>query len=116
MTSEPDDEVVTDRLARAERDFATVADVYDTLSGELSALLAEVRDGKTARASRLKIVAGDLARAAAVLVRERERLDALRAGGPDAGTIGDIDLDAARDEVGRRLARLRATGGGDAVS
>ena len=108
MTSDPDDVRAPDRLARAETDFAEAADAYSALRQELGALLAEVRDGKTSRSSRLRTVAGDLARAIGVLVREKERLDAIRAGEPDSGRAGELDLDMARDEICSRLARLRA--------
>ncbi len=57
-------------------------------------------------------LARDLRAAAHLVLEERTRLDKLRkeiAG--DVG-VGTLDLAAARDEIGRRLACLRRAGGG----
>jgi hypothetical protein len=107
MTIDPEDAPVPDRMARAETDFVEAADAYHALRQEIGALISEVRDGKTARAARLKTVAADLARAIGVLVREKERLDAARSGERSCGKTGDLDLQFARDEICSRLARLR---------
>lgn len=57
-------------------------------------------------------LARDLRDAAALVLEERSRLDKLRkdAAGGVGGAV--LDLDAARDEIGRRLACLRRAGGG----
>ena len=57
-------------------------------------------------------VARDLRTGAQLMIEERNRLDKLRkdaAGSAGAGT-GTLDLAAARDEIGRRLACLRRAG------
>lgn len=58
-------------------------------------------------------LARDLRAATQLMLEERNRVDRLRkeiAGGVDGG--GALDLDAARDEIGRRLACLRRAAGG----
>lgn len=58
-------------------------------------------------------LARDLRAGAQLMIEERNRLDKLRkdAAGGVAGA-GSLDLAAARDEIGRRLACLRRAGGG----
>ena len=57
-------------------------------------------------------VAKDLRTGAALLIEERNRLDKLRkeAAGGVGVAGGALDLAAARDEIGRRLACLRKSG------
>ena len=58
-------------------------------------------------------LARELRAATQLMLEERNRVDRLRkeiAGGVDGG--GALDLDAARDEIGRRLACLRRAAGG----
>ena len=54
----------------------------------------------------------DLKTAFQLVMDERTRVEKLRK--QVAGVVGDLrlDFDAARDEIGRRLARLRDAGGG----
>jgi hypothetical protein len=105
-----------DRAAhRAEADLATAREVFETFRDELAALLAEVRAGKTAQAKRLKPVVTELARAVARMAEDEGKLDGARRGRDGIGAEGDLselslDLDAARSEVCRRLARLRSAG------
>jgi hypothetical protein len=90
--------------------------VFDAAAADVAAALVALRDsgadgadgsGRTLQAVR------DLQAALAVLMDERVKIDRLR--NQVAGVVGGrtLDLDAARDEIGRRLARLRDTGGGD---
>ena len=100
---------------RAEADAAEARNVYETFRDDLNALLAEVRSGETARAKRLRPVVSELARAVARMGEREERRDGARGGRDRAGGRDDLsgaslDLDAARNEVCRRLARLRAAG------
>jgi hypothetical protein len=78
---------------------------------------------KAGEFDRLKDTAGavrDLKQAFILVLEERNRIDKLRkqVAGQVAGGVGGggggcvLDLDAARDEVGRRLARLRGAGAG----
>ncbi|WP_134725227.1 permease [Paracoccus luteus] len=57
-------------------------------------------------------LARDLRDAAQLVLEERNKVDKLRK--DVAGTVGEasLDLAAARDEIGRRLACLRRAGGG----
>lgn len=96
---------------------ASARNVYATLRDELDALLAEVRAGETGHAKRLRPVVSELARAVARMADEEDKLDEAEAGREEAKRAGsapnadvlqhELDLDAARDEVCRRLARLR---------
>jgi hypothetical protein len=90
-------------------------DAFHTFREDLNALLHEVRQGRTARARKLAPAITDLSRAVSTLAREARNVEAehAHANGPAAGAL---DLDAARAEIRRRLARRRAAGDGAAVS
>ena len=89
--------------------------VFDRAAVELGEALARLRaegvagdgSGRALRAVR------ELQMALAVCLDERVKGDRLR--NEVAGVVGEraLDLDAARVEIGRRLARLRDAGGGD---
>lgn len=94
---------------------AAARNVYETHRDDLNRLLEEVRGGETERARRLLPIVSDLARAVGRMVDEEGKLDGARRGRDRAGSGADLsepplDLEAARDEVCRRLARLRAAG------
>ena len=58
-------------------------------------------------------LARDLRAGAQLMIEERNRLDKLRKdAAAGVGAAGQLDLAAARDEIGRRLACLRRAGGG----
>ncbi|MEE4121178.1 MAG: hypothetical protein V2I65_19440 [Paracoccaceae bacterium] len=102
-------------MRRAEADMNAARDVFETFRDDLAALLAEVRAGRTARAKKLVPIVTELAKAVARLADEEGKLHGARRGRDRAGADGDLsqlslDLDAARSEVCRRLARLRAAG------
>ncbi len=93
-----------DLLAEAEELFRSSAEL---LAARLKALREGRFDGlkETAQATR------DLRAALQLALEERTRLEKLRR--HDAGGGGDaLDLAAARDEIGRRLACLRGAGDG----
>jgi len=74
---------------------------------DLAGAIASVRQGHLADAKAAMLAVRDLKHAFYALMEERNRVEKLRkqiAG--DVGT-GSLDLDAARDEIGRRLACLR---------
>jgi pyrroline-5-carboxylate reductase len=80
-----------------------VADAMEDLVGAIAA----VRQGNLTEAKAAVLAVRDLKQAFYGLMEERNRVEKLRkqvAG--DVGT-GSLDLDAARDEIGRRLACLR---------
>lgn len=88
-------------------------DLYREIAEELVVAARKVRDGETGEVNAAKQAVRDLRDAFQMIMDERTRVDKLRK--QVAGTIGDcaLDFDAARVEIGRRLARLRdATGGG----
>ena len=74
---------------------------------DLAGALAAVRLGQVAEAKAALLAVRDLKQAFHTLMEERTRVDKLRKQVTgDVGT-GRLDLDAARDEIGRRLACLR---------
>ncbi|MDQ2067706.1 hypothetical protein Q9295_15115 [Xinfangfangia sp. CPCC 101601] len=99
------DEIPTDVVGFTEELFRMA--IRD-LRGVVSAL----RAGQAAEVKVAKAAIRDLRAIGMDLVRERANVEALRkqvAGAVGAGT--EHDLDAARDEIGRRLAVLRASRG-----
>lgn len=87
--------------------------VFDTAAMELGATLERLQASRGDGSERALRAVRDLQAALAVLVDERVKIDRLR--NETAGVVGEraLDLDAARAEIGRRLARLRDAGGGD---
>lgn len=103
------DEAARAVLDAAEQHFArTIAALND--------IIEEVNAGRTSRARELKAALGDLGKAAQTAFDERARVEKrIRT---DAGIVSDyaLDLDAARDEIRRRLARLRDSAGAGGFS
>ncbi|MDN5786239.1 hypothetical protein [Pseudorhodobacter sp.] len=93
--------------------LATTEEIFRDAAVELARAVRAARpdvgvDGKAAiQAIR------DMKAAFQLAMDERNKLGKLRE--KTAGIVGDsvLDLDAARDEIGRRLARLRDAGAGD---
>ena len=85
-------------------------DAFDSFRAELVDLLHEVKEGKTALARKLAPAITDLARALGTLLREYDRVQEERARHGDDVSKHALDLAEARDEIGRRMARLRAAG------
>ena len=94
-----------DLLAEAEELFRTSAEL---LAARLRALREGRFDGlkETAQATR------DLRAALQLALEERTRLEKLRRQDEPGGGAGALDLAAARDEIGRRLACLRGAADG----
>jgi|GEM_PF-809758 len=89
---------------------AMLMETAEELNAIRQRLRAEEGAGSLDKAMKL---ARDLRAGAQLMIDERNRLDKLRkdaAGG--IGAAGALDLAAARDEIGRRLACLRRAGGG----
>ena len=89
--------------------------IFDHAAEELGEALVRLREegpvgGGSTRALR---AVRALQAALAVCLEERVKSDRFR--NEVAGVVGErnLDLDAARVEIGRRLARLRDAGGGD---
>ena len=87
-------------------------DIFREVAEELHKLRIGIRRGEVEQADKTGKAVRDLRVATALVLEERTRVDKLRK--DIAGDVGPgtLDLDAARDEIGRRLACLRRTGGG----
>lgn len=97
-----------DPVALAEKNFNRVLSALDALADELHGR----EDNAVARAAKL---AGEARSAIQILFNERQRIAKLE--DDKAGASGaELDLEAARVEIGRRLALLRERGGPDLVS
>lgn len=85
--------------------------LYREVAVELTAALRGFRSGKTDEVKTAVQAVKDLRVALQMVMDERTRVEKLRKN--VAGVVRDyaIDFDAARDEIGRRLACLREAGG-----
>lgn len=79
---------------------------------EIAQSIRALKAGDLARSDEAKKHIGNLRSAMGLYIDERNRVEKLRK--QIAGAVGacGLDLDAARDEIGRRLARLRDAGTG----
>lgn len=87
-------------------------DLYREAIVDLRALIAAIKAGQVEEIKAAKSAVKELRELGRMLIQERAHVEALRkqvAGA--AGTGGELDLGAARDEIGRRLACLRAARG-----
>ncbi len=94
---------------------ALVASLFDRVAARMALAIEQLETGRPAEVQAAERAVLELRRALWLLVDERTRVDRLRS--KIAGLVGNegggrLDLDAARDEIGRRLAGLRAAGGG----
>jgi hypothetical protein len=83
-------------------------DLYKVAVVDLRALIADIRAGQVKDVQKAKSAVRDLFSVGKLLIQERANVETLRkqvAG--TVGTGGELDLGAARDEIGRRLACLR---------
>jgi hypothetical protein len=83
-------------------------DLYREAIVDLRALIAAIKAGQVEEIKAAKSAVKELRELGRMLIQERAHVEALRkqvAG--SVGTGAELDLDAARDEVGRRLACLR---------
>lgn len=77
---------------------------------ELDEVIKEIEAGRHPAGDKAKATAVDLRKAIQTLFEERNRLGKLDDTGADAARDTEIDLEAARAEIGRRLSRLREQG------
>ena len=87
-------------------------ELYDIAAEIMRRLLAEMRAAPHESARDLAVCTRDVRDTLKLLLNERATIEKLRR---DAGGLGGepvFDFDAARDEIGRRLACLRNAGGG----
>ncbi|MFC2967865.1 hypothetical protein [Acidimangrovimonas pyrenivorans] len=86
--------------------------LYTTAAEVFSLLIRELENGETAEAKKAPAYARELRQALQAVLTERAIIEKLRK--EEAGIVHDhaLDFDAARVEIGRRLARLRDAGAG----
>lgn len=86
--------------------------IFHSYADDLEKARLKVEAGEFDQVKDSRQLARDLRAAAHLVLEERNKLDKLRK--EIAGDVGGgvLDLAAARDEVGRRLACLRRAGGG----
>lgn len=79
---------------------------------DLNGIIKAIKAGDISRTKEVTAIISLLGKALQSALDERTRVEKLRR--HEAGVVNDyaLDFDAARDEIGRRLARLRATGRG----
>lgn len=92
-------------------DVVTIADeLFQSFASDLTRLRRRIQAGETDDLKESAKLVRDLRAATQLVLEERNRVDKFRK--EAAGHVGGgaLDLDAARDEIGRRLARLRRAG------
>jgi hypothetical protein len=103
--------VTKDGLSRDEA--AEALELFDLASEILRRLLDEARGGASDGTAReMATYTKDISGALKTLITERQHVEKLRRDAGDLAGGRDFDLDAARDEIGRRLACLRDAGAG----
>ncbi|RYH11188.1 hypothetical protein [Tropicimonas sp. IMCC6043] len=96
--------------------FDQAAEIYRSSSRELTQIVREIGIGKTDRAKKLSPVLTEIRKASMAMMEEARHVEDLR-----RKLVGDVreqgfDLAGARDEIGRRMARIRAARGAGSVS
>ncbi|WP_143413135.1 hypothetical protein [Haematobacter genomosp. 1] len=90
--------------------LSEVMELYDTAIEVFTETMREAReDGRVKEANSY---VRELGKIVLAVITEREKIDKLRRQETGGTGGGALDLDAARDEIGRRLARLRDAGDG----
>ncbi len=85
---------------------------FREVAEEIARALGELRNGKLEEARVASAAVRDMKAAFQLVMEERTRVDKLRKQAAGAAGGAALDLGAARDEIGRRLACLRDAGGG----
>lgn len=92
----------------AEDVLAFTEALFRVAQDDLNSALGAIREGRFEAAKAGKVAARDLAEMGRQVLEGRRNVDKLRKQIAGAvGTWGELDLDQARDEIGRRLACLR---------
>ncbi|MFC7705007.1 hypothetical protein ACFQXB_12445 [Plastorhodobacter daqingensis] len=86
--------------------------LYRTAAEVFALVIEEARDGDARTARDAQLYAKEFQKALQTAMQERQKVEQLRR--QDAGIAYDyaLDFQSARDEIGRRMARLRSAGGG----
>ena len=87
-------------------------EMFREVAEELHRLRIGLRGGSTEDVKNTARLVRDLRAATQLVLEERNRVDKLRKEVAGDVGAGRLDLAAARDEIGRRLACLRRAGGG----
>ena len=87
-------------------------ELYRDIAGELALAMKGVRQGEMKEAKAAAQAVKDLRTAFQMVMEERARVEKLRRQVAGVGAGSELDLDAARVEIGRRLACLRDAAGG----
>lgn len=97
-----------DLLAFLDEQFTEAAEA-------LASALRAVKRGNLEEAKAAAAAVRDLKAGFQLIMEERAKVEKLRRQVAGGARDGALDLAAARDEIGERLARLRAAGGGGGV-
>ena len=93
-------------------DVIEIADgLFRSYAGDLHQLRLKIQAGETEDLKDSGKLVRDLRAAAQLVLEERSKVDKLRKDAAGSVGTGVLDLAAARDEIGRRLACLRRAGG-----
>ena len=93
-------------------DVIEIADgLFRSYAGDLHKLRLKILAGETQDLKESGKLVRDLRAAAQLVLEERSKVDKLRKDAAGSVGTGVLDLAAARDEIGRRLACLRRAGG-----
>jgi hypothetical protein len=96
--------------------FDQAVELYRSGSQELTDIIREIGEGRTDRAKKLGPVLSELRKASMTMMEEARNVEDLRR--KLVGNVHEqaLDLAGARDEIGGRMARLRAARGAAGVS
>ncbi|MFG6081224.1 hypothetical protein ACEUZ9_001841 [Paracoccus litorisediminis] len=97
----------------SDTDVLEIADgIFRSYAVDLHKLRLKIQAGETDELKESGRLVRDLRAAAHMVLEERGKVDKLRKDAAGNVGAGALDLAAARDEIGRRLARLRGAAGG----
>ncbi len=96
--------------------FDQAVELYRSGSTELTGIIREIGEGRTDRAKKLGSVLSELRKASMTMMEEARNVEDLRR--KLVGNVHEhaLDLAGARNEIGSRMARLRAARGAAGVS
>ncbi|MDO5621545.1 MAG: permease [Paracoccus sp. (in: a-proteobacteria)] len=97
---------------KAAADLAVAQELFRETAADLNGVRRALRDGETDQVKDAVKLVRELRVATQLVLEERNKLDKIRKDIAGGVGVGALDLDAARDEIGRRLACLRRAGGG----
>ncbi|WP_347267255.1 permease [Paracoccus sp. (in: a-proteobacteria)] len=116
MTFDPGPEAPDGPFAPAAAPVTSALEIADGLfrsyAADLDRLRRKIEAGNTDELKESGKLVRALRDATQLVLEERSKVDKLRKDAAGQVGAGALDLDAARDEIGRRLACLRRAGGG----